>query len=216
MLPHGSLTWCKTYPNTTWIHYSLSSKKPLVWLNQCEIRVDDIWIKRFVMMLMGLVDRICTMCYIDLLFWCNCLAVNWRLLCNFTPRRSNATSSPCHQPRDRVARNWDFAKWCFRNLHWGHCCSVSAPNKSNLNFWPYVHHIFLIYIHGFAIHQCLILLCFVDVSENAGLIGLTRVGSRRVIQIAAAFMIFFSLFGEHHMWSCRCYCDYIKLLKCII
>lgn len=32
--------------------------------------------------------------------------------------------------------------------------------------------------------------------ENAGLLGLTRVGSRRVVQISAAFMIFFSLFGK--------------------
>jgi xanthine/uracil permease len=32
--------------------------------------------------------------------------------------------------------------------------------------------------------------------ENVGLIGLTRVGSRRVIQISAVFMIFFSIFGE--------------------
>ncbi|XP_058775033.1 nucleobase-ascorbate transporter 6-like [Vicia villosa] len=32
--------------------------------------------------------------------------------------------------------------------------------------------------------------------ENAGLIGMTRVGSRRVIQISAAFMIFFSTFGK--------------------
>jgi xanthine/uracil permease len=32
--------------------------------------------------------------------------------------------------------------------------------------------------------------------ENVGLIGLTRVGSRRVIQISAVFMIFFSIFGK--------------------
>ncbi|KAH6789000.1 Xanthine/uracil permease family protein [Perilla frutescens var. frutescens] len=32
--------------------------------------------------------------------------------------------------------------------------------------------------------------------ENVGLLGLTRVGSRRVIQISAAFMIFFSIFGK--------------------
>lgn len=32
--------------------------------------------------------------------------------------------------------------------------------------------------------------------ENAGLLGLTRVGSRRVIQIAAGFMIFFSILGK--------------------
>ncbi|KAA0045474.1 Xanthine/uracil permease family protein [Cucumis melo var. makuwa] len=32
--------------------------------------------------------------------------------------------------------------------------------------------------------------------ENAGLLALTRVGSRRVIQISAGFMIFFSVFGR--------------------
>jgi hypothetical protein len=33
-------------------------------------------------------------------------------------------------------------------------------------------------------------------SENAGLLGLTRVGSRRVVQISAGFMIFFSILGK--------------------
>jgi len=39
-------------------------------------------------------------------------------------------------------------------------------------------------------------------SENAGLLGLTRVGSRRVVQISAGFMIFFSILGKAHafMW----------------
>lgn len=32
--------------------------------------------------------------------------------------------------------------------------------------------------------------------ENAGLLALTRVGSRRVVQISAGFMIFFSILGE--------------------
>ncbi|KAL4184980.1 hypothetical protein AMTRI_Chr10g228300 [Amborella trichopoda] len=32
--------------------------------------------------------------------------------------------------------------------------------------------------------------------ENVGLLGLTRVGSRRVVQLSAAFMIFFSIFGK--------------------
>ncbi|PON65828.1 Nucleobase-ascorbate transporter [Parasponia andersonii] len=32
--------------------------------------------------------------------------------------------------------------------------------------------------------------------ENAGLLGLTRVGSRRVVQISALFMIFFSILGK--------------------
>jgi xanthine/uracil permease len=39
--------------------------------------------------------------------------------------------------------------------------------------------------------------------ENIGLIGITRVGSRRVVQIAAIFMFFFSIFGEYiiHSWQ---------------
>ncbi|KAK4782315.1 hypothetical protein SAY86_016417 [Trapa natans] len=32
--------------------------------------------------------------------------------------------------------------------------------------------------------------------ENAGLLGLTRIGSRRVVQISAGFMIFFSILGK--------------------
>lgn len=32
--------------------------------------------------------------------------------------------------------------------------------------------------------------------ENVGLLGLTRVGSRRVVQLSAAFMIFFSILGK--------------------
>jgi len=34
-----------------------------------------------------------------------------------------------------------------------------------------------------------------SLSENAGLLGLTRVGSRRVTQISAGFMFFFSILG---------------------
>jgi hypothetical protein len=40
--------------------------------------------------------------------------------------------------------------------------------------------------------------------ENAGLLALTRVGSRRVVQISAGFMIFFSILGKlliHEMFS---------------
>ena len=35
-----------------------------------------------------------------------------------------------------------------------------------------------------------------EIRETIGLIGLTRVGSRRVVQIAAGFMLFFSLLGK--------------------
>jgi xanthine/uracil permease len=34
--------------------------------------------------------------------------------------------------------------------------------------------------------------------ENIGLLGSTRVGSRRVIQISAGFMIFFSILGKKY------------------
>lgn len=37
--------------------------------------------------------------------------------------------------------------------------------------------------------------------ENAGLLALTRVGSRRVVQIAAGFMIFFSILGKFSYYS---------------
>lgn len=38
--------------------------------------------------------------------------------------------------------------------------------------------------------------CLLYFSENAGLLALTRVGSRRVVQISAGFMIFFSILGK--------------------
>jgi len=38
--------------------------------------------------------------------------------------------------------------------------------------------------------------------ENVGLLGSTRVGSRRVIQISAGFMIFFSMLGEWQLFIC--------------
>lgn len=43
---------------------------------------------------------------------------------------------------------------------------------------------------------CSSLMGFKKCRENAGLLALTRVGSRRVIQISAGFMIFFSVFGR--------------------
>lgn len=41
----------------------------------------------------------------------------------------------------------------------------------------------------------LIIYKFLNYSENTGLLGLTRVGSRRAIQISAGFMLFFSVLG---------------------
>ncbi|GJY43670.1 nucleobase-ascorbate transporter 6-like protein, partial [Tanacetum coccineum] len=40
--------------------------------------------------------------------------------------------------------------------------------------------------------------------ENAGLLALTRVGSRRVVQISAGFMIFFSVLGKQ-IWGSLCF-----------
>lgn len=37
--------------------------------------------------------------------------------------------------------------------------------------------------------------------ENVGLLGLTRVGSRRVVQISAGFMIFFSTLGWYYLFG---------------
>ena len=39
------------------------------------------------------------------------------------------------------------------------------------------------------------LIFFYNCSENVGLLGLTHIGSRRVVQISCGFMIFFSIFG---------------------
>jgi len=47
--------------------------------------------------------------------------------------------------------------------------------------------------------RCLFLFPY---SENAGLLALTRVGSRRVVQISAGFMIFFSILGELKNATC--------------
>jgi hypothetical protein len=49
--------------------------------------------------------------------------------------------------------------------------------------------------------------------ENIGLIALTRVGSRRVVQISAGFMIFFSVLGNLLVLYSFCLTTYIFLLK---
>jgi len=41
-----------------------------------------------------------------------------------------------------------------------------------------------------------LIVCFDVCSENAGLLALTHVGSWRVVQISAGFMIFFSILGN--------------------
>lgn len=46
--------------------------------------------------------------------------------------------------------------------------------------------------------------------ENVGLLGLTRVGSRRVVQISAGFMIFFSTLGQYSIDVSNTSFDYTK------
>ncbi|KAM0871298.1 hypothetical protein ACQ4PT_039480 [Festuca glaucescens] len=48
--------------------------------------------------------------------------------------------------------------------------------------------------------------------ENVGLLGSTRIGSRRMIQISAGFMIFFSILGS--TFTNRCYINVICFLFC--
>ncbi|XP_050366849.1 putative nucleobase-ascorbate transporter 10 [Argentina anserina] len=52
--------------------------------------------------------------------------------------------------------------------------------------------------------------------ENAGLLALTRVGSRRVIQISAGFMIFFSIFGKFGALFASIPMPIIAALHCIL
>ncbi|XP_027332823.1 putative nucleobase-ascorbate transporter 10 [Abrus precatorius] len=52
--------------------------------------------------------------------------------------------------------------------------------------------------------------------ENAGLLALTRVGSRRVIQISAGFMIFFSLFGKFGAFFASVPMPIIAALYCVL
>jgi xanthine/uracil permease len=65
-------------------------------------------------------------------------------------------------------------------------CKILVQNHHihrNILIYQYLANFFLLF---FIIHS----------SENAGLLALTRVGSRRVVQISAGFMIFFSILGK--------------------
>ncbi|XP_052302846.1 putative nucleobase-ascorbate transporter 10 [Populus trichocarpa] len=52
--------------------------------------------------------------------------------------------------------------------------------------------------------------------ENAGLLALTKVGSRRVIQISAGFMIFFSLFGKFGAFFASIPLPIIAAVYCVL
>ncbi|KAF8413729.1 hypothetical protein HHK36_001722 [Tetracentron sinense] len=62
--------------------------------------------------------------------------------------------------------NWDSTGWTLWDINWLYCVCVLAKMLTKNN------------------------------RENVGLLGATRVGSRRVIQISAGFMIFFSILGK--------------------
>lgn len=52
--------------------------------------------------------------------------------------------------------------------------------------------------------------------ENVGLLGLTRVGSRRVVQISTAFMIFFSIFGKFGAFFAQIPLPIFAAIYCIL
>ncbi|KAM3304823.1 nucleobase-ascorbate transporter 3 [Capsicum chacoense] len=52
--------------------------------------------------------------------------------------------------------------------------------------------------------------------ENVGLLGLTRVGSRRVVQISTAFMIFFSIFGKFGAFFAQIPIPIFAAIYCIL
>jgi len=49
---------------------------------------------------------------------------------------------------------------------------------------------------------CIMIFC--SYRENIGLLALTRIGSRRVVQISAGFMIFFSVLGNSFYYAVFC------------
>jgi|APAra0007618257_1042622.scaffolds.fasta_scaffold00398_12 hypothetical protein len=73
----------------------------------------------------------------------------------------------------RVVRNWyRVFSFCVRP-------PILFPNLG--------HELILNGVVSLFSHEC---------SENAGLLALTKIGSRRVVQISAGFMIFFSILGK--------------------
>ncbi|XP_054785567.1 nucleobase-ascorbate transporter 4 isoform X1 [Prosopis cineraria] len=52
--------------------------------------------------------------------------------------------------------------------------------------------------------------------ENAGLLGLTKVGSRRVVQIAAGFMLFFSILGKFGAFLASIPLPIVAALYCVL
>lgn len=79
--------------------------------------------------------------------------------------------------------NWNPFRWTLRNTHRFYCLCVCIL-------------ITVINFQGFFLKHNLT--NKLTNRENVGLLGSTRVGSRRVIQISAGFMIFFAILGERY------------------
>jgi hypothetical protein len=77
--------------------------------------------------------------------------------------------------------NWHPPQWAIWNRDRLHCLSVCCIEE--------IHDVQSVSLSRdtYRCEQC---------RENVGLLGSTRIGSRRVIQISAGFMIFFSMLGE--------------------
>lgn len=106
--------------------------------------------------------------------------------------------------------HWCIAWWSIWNRHRFYCSSVS-----NVKLLEATVLCFDIFTHS---NDCTKCVC----RENVGLLGLTRVGSRRVVQVSAGFMIFFSTLGifllgftillYNHLQSC----DLILTFCCLL
>lgn len=82
-----------------------------------------------------------------------------------------------------MARRRRFAEWIVWNCNRFNSFGVMKSNLFNIERSQVPD----LKLCGFFVCSC---------SENTGLLGLTKVGSRRVVQISAGFMIFFSIFGN--------------------
>jgi hypothetical protein len=91
-----------------------------------------------------------------------------------------------------LSGHWSLAWFIFWDSHRDISFSVSIiPVKKNECQSLFVQNKNVLLI-------CIMIFC--AYRENIGLIALTRIGSRRVVQISAGFMIFFSVLGNLFYW----------------
>ncbi|PWZ15175.1 Nucleobase-ascorbate transporter 6 [Zea mays] len=106
---------------------------------------------------------------------------NWRLHRCFEICECNYDSSIDYQSGRGMAGHWSVARFIFRDSERDIGFSVSINHKAKIQ----------------SADACLFR---TEIScayrENIGLLALTRIGSRRVVQISAGFMIFFSVLGK--------------------